>query len=233
MRPQGIVSLRCPASGHAATARDALQFYASIADEVNRACDEGRAGPCRTRRDTMLPRFQPGQIQRLMQIFPNYGADFFLFRGFTAYPSESWGSADLLSLFQELTRWQLAPSKEAPELNLAPSQLDRFRLSALQFIGQTFRWLCIAAAVGGIVAWILAAHRLFRRRRFCYLFMASTAALGSGLAVLAVNVLVHALAFRNQGPTALHEGYPLLVLFGTTAWFALISRLDSDKNTGL
>ena len=175
----------------------------------------------------MLPRYKSGQIQRLLQVLPNYAADFFLFRGFTAYPTESWGSADLLTLFQELTRWKLAPSTEAPEISSPTSRLDRLRLSMLQFIGNTVRWLCVAVVVGGIIAWILAAFRVIRRKRFSYLFIVATAALCSALAVLAVNVLVHAIAFRNQGPTALHEGYPLLVLFGMTAWFALITETDS------
>lgn len=210
-------------SGHAESAKDALQFYQAIGNEVNRACDDGRAGPCRTRRDTMLPRSKPGQIQRLVQILPSYTADFFLFRGFTAYPTESWGSADLLELFQRLTRWQLAPSNEAPEIASTISQIDRFRLSALQFIGRAIRWLCVVVVVAGIVLWLLAAFRLIRDRRSSYLFLVSVAALGSALAVLGVNVLVHALAFRNQGPTALHEGYPLLVLFGMTALFELVA----------
>lgn len=214
------------ASGHAENARDALQFYRAIGDEINRACDDGRAGPCRTRRDTMLPRSKPGQIQRLIQILPSYTADFLLFRGFTAYPTESWGSSDLLELFQRLTRWQLAPSKEAPEIAPTVSQIDHSRLGVLQFIGQTIRWLCIAVVATGIFAWSLAGYRLIRDRRFSYLFLVSTAAFGSALAVLAVNVLVHAWAFRNQGPTALHEGYPLLVLFGTTALFELVARRD-------
>jgi hypothetical protein len=56
-----------------------------------------------------------------------------------------------------------------------------------------------------------------------YLFVVATAALGSALAVLLVNMLVHVLAFRNRSPTALHEGYPLLVLFGTIAWITFLS----------
>lgn len=213
-------------SGHADTAHDALQFYSAIAAEINHACDEGRAGPCRTRRDTMLPRYKSGQSQRLLQVLPNYAADFFLFRGFTAYPTESWGSADLLTLFQELTRWKLAPSNEAPEISSATSQLDRIRLGVLQLIGNIVRWLCVAVALGGIIAWIFAVFQFISRKRFRYLFVVATAAFGSALAVLAVNVLVHAIAFRNQGPTALHEGYPLLVLFGMTAWFTLIAETD-------
>ena len=218
------------ASGHAENARDALQFYRAIGNEINRACDDGRAGPCRSHRDTMMPRYKPGQIDRLRQILPGYAADFFLFRGFSAYPTESWGSADLLALFQDLTRWKLAPSNEAPEIKSSSSQIDNLRLNALEFIGQTVRWLCVAVVAGGIVCWILAALRVIRTRRWSDLLLISTVAFGSALAVLAVNVLVHALAFRNQGVTALHEGYPLLVLFGVTACCSLFPQPNATAD---
>lgn len=213
-------------TGHAENAKAALQFYGAVSEEVNRACDEGRAGPCRARRDTMLPRSRPGQIERLLRILPGYTADFLLFRGFTAYPTASWGSADLLELFQRMTRWDLAPSQEAPEIRSTVSRIDAFRLNVLQIIGQTMRWICVAVIGAGIVAWLVAIYRIIRERRSPYLFLVSTAALGSALAVLTVNMLVHALAFRNQGPTALHEGYPLLVLFGITACCALSPRKE-------
>jgi hypothetical protein len=214
-------------SNHAGSAREALASYRAIGDQINRACDEGRAGPCRSKRDTLLPRFKSGQIRRLLEILPAYTADFVLFRGFTAYPTESWGSADLLELFREFTRWRLAPSNEAPELNSPISSIDRFRLNVLEMVGQTFRWLCVAVVLIGIVAWTWTGYSLLRNKRVDFLFSVSTAALGSAVAVLTINMLVHALAFRNQGPTALHEGYPLLVLFGLTALFALLRQSNS------
>ncbi len=211
-------------SGHAGTAREALEFYRAIGDEINHACDEGRAGPCRSQRDTLLPRSKPGQMRRLLEVLPGYTADFVLFRGFTAYPTESWGSADLLQLFREFTRWRFAPSNEAPELNSSISSIDRLRLNVLQIVGQAFRVLCVGVVLFGIIAWNWAGYHVIRQRRVDFLFVVSTAAFGSAIAVLTVNMLVHALAFRNQGPTALHEGYPLLVLFGLTAAFALLRQ---------
>ena len=214
------------ASGHGASAKDALQFYRAIATDVNRACDEGRAGPCRSRRDTMLPRSHAGGTERLARIFPGYAADFFLFRGFTAYPAESWGSADLLELFRDLTRWRLAPSTEAPEFGPLPSRYDRYRVQVLEFVGQGFRWLGVVTVATGLMAWVWALCRIIGRGLISYLFFVSTAAFGSALAVVAVNMLVHVLAFRNQGPTALHEGYPLLILFGVTAWAAAVNPCE-------
>ncbi len=219
------------ASGHSESAREALQFYGAIAKEINRACDEGLAGPCRRHRDTMLPRSRAGEMERLVRILPEYAADFLLFRGFTAYPAESWGSADLLELFRDLTGWRLAPSAEAPDFDMPLSPSDRFRLQMLEFVGQGFRWLCVATILSGGVAWMWALYRVIRRKRISCLFLVSTAALGSALAVLVVNMLVHVLAFRNQGPTALHQGYPLLLLFGVTAWAAVTDQREKVHGT--
>jgi len=222
------------ASGHGNTAREALDFYRSIGAEVNRACDEGRIAPVQPRRDTMVPRWRSENAQRLLETAPGYAAEFFLFSGFSAYPTNSWGSADLLVLFRDLTRWRLAHSDEAPELDFSgPSSVEHFRLAALQALGQIFGWLCVVLVISGLGAWAWAASDLLRHRTMNYLFVVATAALGSALAVLVVNMLVDALAFRNRGPTALHEGYPLLVLFGATAWITFLSpRIGSKYSAG-
>ena len=211
------------ASGHGNSAREALDFYRSLGAEINRACDEGRITPARTRRDTMMPGWRTGQTQRILQTTPGYLADFLLFKDFSAYPTESWGSAELLTLFRDLTRWRLAHSNEAPELDVPASHVDDYRLATLQMVGGIVRWLCVAVVISGVAAWAWAATSAIYRRRMSYLFVVSSAALGSAFAVLIVNMLVHVLAFRNRGPTALHEGYPLLVLFGATAWISFLS----------
>jgi hypothetical protein len=158
-----------------------------------------------------------------LETAPGYIADFLLFRGFSAYPRESWGSAELLTLFRDLTRWQLAHSNEAPELDPTPSRLDYYRLAVLQITGEAVRWLCVAVFISGFAAWAWAAILVIYRKRMRYLLVVSSAALGSAFAVLVVNILVHVLAFRNRGPTALHEGYPLLILFGVTAWMVAMA----------
>jgi len=96
-------------------------------------------------------------------------------------------------------------------------------------MGEAMRWVCVALAISGLATWAWAAVLVIYRKKINYLFIVSTAALGSAFAVLIVNVLVHVLAFRNRGPTALHEGYPLLILFGVTAWMAVMSRNTPDR----
>src|SRR5206468_12576266 len=82
---------------------------------------------------------------------------------------------------------------------------------------------CVRLFVSVLAAWAWAAGEELRHRRMTYMFVVATAALGSALSVLVVNMLVHLLAFRNRGPTALHEGYPLLVWFSATAWITFLS----------
>src|SRR5947207_1754375 len=178
----------------------------------------------------MMPRWRPDHLQRLREMVPGYAAEFFLFSGFSAYPTNSWGSADLLALFRDLTRWQLAYSDDAPEIDFPSAwNVDYYRLAALQSFGRIFRWLCVALVISGLGAWVWTASEVLRHRRMTYLFVVAMAALGSALAVLLINMLVHVLAFRNRGPTALHEGYPLLVLFGTTAWITFLSSRIQPK----
>src|SRR5262249_41379582 len=220
------------ASGHGSNAQEALTFYGSMAEEINRACDEGRLAPTRGRRDRMMPAWRGDSWKRLRQMTPEYIAEFFLFDGFSAYPTPSWGSADLLELFRDLTHWQLAHSDEAPELDPpTQSRLDHYRLATLEVIGEASRWLCVAVVISGLFAWAWAAGCMIRQRTVGYLFVLSSALLGSALAVVVVNLLVHVLAFRNRGPTALHEGYPLLVFFGVTAWMATMDRPRPNKVT--
>ena len=209
-------------SGHAHSAREAVNFYRSIGLEINRACDQGQIAPARPRHDRLMPPWRADNMRRLLDKFPGYAAEFFLFRGFTAYPTESWGSADLLAMFRDLTRWKLARSADAPELD--SPRPDRYRLAVLQSFGEMFRWLCVILAISGLGAWGWAISDLIRQRTVTCLFVISTVALGSALVVLLLNLLVDVIAFRNRGPTALHEGYPLLVLFGMTSWLSVISR---------
>src|SRR5438874_2224139 len=217
------------ASGNVHSAKEALNFYRSLGMEINRACDDGRITPARTRRDTMMPRWRTGHPQRVLEIAPGYITDFVLFKGFSAYPTESWGSAELLALFRDLTRWRLAHSNEAPELDPIPSSVD-YRLAVLQMAGETIRWLCVATIISGLAVWTRAVVLVIYQRKISYLFVVSSAALGSAFAVVMVNMLVQALAFRNRGPTALHEGYPLLILFRVTAWMAALSK-TRDRNS--
>ena len=153
-------------SGHAPDAKSALNFYDRIASEVNRACDEGRLGAVRKRRDSMVPPWKPEDTERLHSSAPGYCADFFLFRQFTAFPESSNGPIHLLRIFRELTRWPLAISDDAPEIALPLQSLaNHWRLVVLQILGEFFRWICAPLALTGFGSWIWAGVRLLRALR--------------------------------------------------------------------
>ena len=218
-------------SGHAHTAREALDFYKQIATEVNRACDEGRAGAARRRSDSMMPPWRPEFTDRLLKTWRSYLKYFFMFCDFSAFPTESWGSADLLALFRDITHSPLAPSAGAPELRIAQSRLIQWRLASLEVVGRGARWICVILTLSGLIAWLYAATGVIWGGTNVYLFLVATAALGSALAVATVNMLVHVLSFPNQNPTVLHEGYPLLVLSGMTAWIAIFNHARHGVHT--
>jgi len=179
----------------------------------------------------MMPPWRPEHTRRLRETAFEYVDYFFLFRDFTAYPMPSNGSAELLALFRDLTRSPLAPSAEAPELGLPlQARVDRWRLSTLEVIGNAFRWLCVTLAITGLGAWAWATGRVIRHQVDTYLFLVSTALLGSALAVMLINLFVHVLSFPNQFPHALAEGYPLLVLFGATAWIAAMYHKATGRD---
>ncbi len=212
------------AAGHGRSARDALDFYGRVAAEVNRACDRGRlaAGP---RHDTMVPRWRPEMLRRLTRTLPGYTLSFVTFRGFSARPAVSMGNAWVLQLFRDLTRWRLAPSTEAPELDLPLQQrFDGMRIEILQWTGKGVRWIGAGIFLAGLACWLRAGISAVRTRRAGYLFAVATASLIGAAAVLAVNLLVDVMAFPNSGPGALAQGYPLLLLFGCAAIIEAFQR---------
>lgn len=219
------------AAGHAGSARDALAFYGRIADEVNRACDEDRLGAVRPRRDTLMPPWRAEHSHRLRRDFPDYLFYFLSFRGFSARADQSFGPAGALMLFRDFTRWHLAPSVDAPELDRPLQQrFDRARLSALQFLGTAFAWICGGVAASGVPALCWFAVRVIRARAGAYRLMFTLAALGSAFAVMLINFLVHITSFSNQSPGALAQAYPLLVLFGVLAWFGATDRAPAGPD---
>jgi len=210
-------------AGHAANARAALDFYARIADEVNRACDDGRLAAY-PRRDTFLPRWRPEHTSRLLATLPRAFNYFVTFAGFSAVPPPSGGTAIQLRLFLDLTRWQLSPSPEAPELDRHREQdLDHWRIFLLDKIGTALRWVCGAAAYAGLAIWVWLLVRGLRRRYLGYPFVVATAAFGGAAAVVLINVLVDVTSFPNVSPGAFAEAYPLLLLFTGLVWVELWS----------
>lgn len=210
-------------AGHAHSAREALAFYARLAGEVNAACDDGRL-PAYPRRDTLVPRWLPEHTGRLAVALPEAMDYFVTFHGFSAWPPPSNGTPHMLRMFSDLTRWPLASSKEAPELDRRrQGDIDGWRIAPLQLVGRAYRWIGFIVGYGGLAAWGWLAGRAVRTRRLDYGLVAATAALGGAVAVVLINTLVDVMSFPNRSPGAFAQAYPLLLLFGGLAWIGLLA----------
>jgi hypothetical protein len=211
------------AAGHTQNAKEALLFYSKIADQVNAACDN-HALPAKPRRNSLVPSWRPENTLRLKEVLLEHLLYFISFKGFSAYPPDSVGTAPVLQLFSDLTRNNLAHSPEAPELD-HPTQtkVNRWKLDLLQALGSTVRWVAVSLIFSAFIGWILIAMQSVRLRHFPGLFAVSTAALGAAIAVWMINLLVHVLSFPNCSPGAFAQAYPFLLLFAALAWIQLIA----------
>lgn len=201
------------AAGHTGSAAEALAFYRRIADEVNRACDEGRL-PARPPRSGFFPPWHSAYTQALRTEGPVYLRGAFDFRAFEPNPPYSVGTDDEVRIFRDLTHERISPSLRATHIELpAQRALDARKLGALRTLGRT---------LGPVLTWfILAAHavalvrlvQLVRARRLTVPFLGAVAAWGGGAAELALNILVHTTSFPNFYPAAYAPAMPLLLLF--------------------
>jgi hypothetical protein len=172
----------------------------------------------------MIPPWHHGHPTRLVKNLPGYLGYFIFFRDFSAISPHSWGDASLLQLFRDLTRWHLAPSPEAPQLD-RPQQVsfNGWRSSLLDHIGRIFCRIDSALVIVGLLGWAALALRAVRFKRCSYLYILATSSLGGCAAVVAVNLLVHVMMFPNRSTGALAQAYPLLLLFSALIWIELIS----------
>ncbi len=96
------------AAGFCHDAKEAMIFYQKIADDINRACDEGRL-PAYPRRSGFLPRWQAGQTAEVLRtsgIFFNFVVSY---QSFNAHTLPSIGDDNDLRLFRDLSRDRVSP----------------------------------------------------------------------------------------------------------------------------
>ena len=214
------------AAGFCHNAREALDFYRRMADEINRACDEGRlpAGP---HRSGFLPVWQKGQTAELLRTFSGFFIFVVNYSSFEAYPPLSIGDSNDLQLFRDITRDQLSSSVRAPKTPL-PNQeaFDLMKYGLLQSIGYKSRpVLLVLFIVAGVVS-LVRVTQVIITRRLTYPLVLAGAAFGGFVAYLLINALVQITSFSVSAVSTFWPLYPLLQLFtiaavwdAATAWF--------------
>lgn len=205
-------------AGHGRSAREALDFYQRLADEINAACDRGDlpAGPPRA---TMFPPWQSRYTGDFFADLPRFVAAVVFFTDFNAEVPPSQGDADQLRLFRDLTQWYISPAPEAPVFDTPTGTIARsYRVGALNIAGRVMGWMCSAVVLGGLLAWPTAGIRSARRRCWpSFTWWLAAGCLGTTAAIVLINLLVNVTSFPQFGPGAFAQAYPLMVLFGVLA----------------
>ena len=225
------------AAGFAHNAREAIDFYRRMADEINRACDDGRlhAGPPRS---GFLPRWQEGQTGDVMRTLLNFTDFFVSFKGFGAFPPPSIGGDDVLTLFRDMTEERLSPSVDATNLPL-PNQnvMSERKMGMLQGIGRILRHLLLGLFYLAQLVAIARLGQLAWTRQMTFAIVLAAAAWGGCLSYLLVNALVQVTSFPLIAVSSFAPAYPLLLVFigaalwdGTAAWWPTRGTIGELKS---
>lgn len=189
-------------------AKTALMHFRMIADEINTACDAGRA-PAGPRRSGFAPPITPALARPLLDTGLEYTAFFILFRNFTAYAPDSIGDYAELKPFRNVVgRLSHAPRSILP----ATPEQDRQRAWKVATLERIGTGLASALAWIGPGLLLLGVARLVESaaaRRLSFALGFATALLLACAAYLAINILVQVTSFYNMSPAALHSAYPL------------------------
>jgi hypothetical protein len=218
-------------SGRATSAKDALRFYQTLADEIHAACDSGLL-PARPRRDTLMPPWREGQTAAVARTFFKF-ADFVMaFTSFNAFPPLSIGDREELKLFHDLTGDALTSSVRAPVIERPNREaLHRHKLELLQKIGTR---LGFALFVAGIIAHVIALTRLVQSvqsRKLSYALVVAFAAWGGTASFLLLNALVHVVSFPLIAVSTFSPVYPLLLIFYVAiCWDAVAVWFTRERN---
>lgn len=220
------------ASGNAPDAKTALRFYASMAKEINAACDDGRL-PALSPRSTLFPPWRKGQTAETVRVFLFFTDFVGGFRSFDVRTPLSIGDHDELLLFYDLTRDRITSSLQSAVMPLANQEaLNERKFVLLHRIGYA---LCQLLTSVLVVAHVMLAIRLFqtiRVRRFPYPLILAAASWGGAVGYLLLNTLVHVTSFPVTAVSTFSPIYPLLLIFiaaviwdATTAW-SFFKRLE-------
>ncbi|MEI6321641.1 MAG: hypothetical protein WCP60_00870 [bacterium] len=126
-------------SGHARNAREAMDFYQQVSDEINSACDRGllAAGP---RRSTFTPQFNKEYIQPFLSTLINVMQFLFNFKGINAQELKpSIGTQESLISFADITNCKLNPTLDRINKTiLASNKLDKMKINILAKISTVY-----------------------------------------------------------------------------------------------
>jgi hypothetical protein len=212
-------------SGHGGSAREALDFYAQLAAEVNGAVEAGllRGG---ARRTGFLPPWQPEYTRDLPGNYVRALDRLWRSQGWRSEPRRSEGEPDRLAWVSGLTRERVAPPAGTAWERTAS---ERGRRAALEVLSRPYRvglrWLWAV----GVLAFFAAVVVGWRRRRLPVSLVLAAAMGGSCLALCGIVALVDTTTFSALTLSYLAPAYPLALVF---PWLAVRAAGEVIRSTG-
>lgn len=201
------------AAGFCHNAREALDFYRQMADEINRACDDGRL-PAHPRRSGFLTIWKEGQTAKVLRTTWDFAKYVVTYESFTPHTLPSLGSDEELRLFRDVTRDRLSLPAVAT-IDPLPNQfaLDNRKLDLLQRIGSvhgTVNYWLLLLAHGVLLLRLVQAGWV---RQLTFPLVLAAAAWGGVLAYLLINAIVQVTSFMVLRAATFWPVYPLVQIF--------------------
>ncbi len=203
-----------------------LDFYRRMGDELAAACDDGRLD-CAPLLSEFMSQWRDEYTRALL---PTYWATlkrmvrFDDFLGTQLDGRYSWGPAEAMALFEDVTREPLRTSKPERDAEKPPAQIEREQAKG-QLLWRIARgvyqypgiWLFGLALIALLIALMLD----LKSRRLSLMTTFAGALLGAVLSVCLILTLVQLTAYP-QVDRAMHTAYPLILAFIivslTAAW---------------
>jgi hypothetical protein len=220
------------ASGNAENAKNAMDFYRRMADEINRACENGtiEAGPRKTG-------FMPSLTVQDWKHLPGaFGEGFHYLLSFQDLHDHigspgSIGTEEQLKHFYDITRQRLSPSNGIAGITPKQRWLDGIRLHVMDVIGKIYSLLvpwCFGISL--IACCFILVRDLFFKKIlpsfltiFCISMLLSICVLVTVLALIAVT------SFPSYNTSYLAGCYSMIIIFILFAVIQGISIMKKKK----
>lgn len=220
-------------AGHGGDANQAMIFYRQMADEINRACDEGRlpAGP---RRSGFMPRWHDSQTPVFARATREFTDFVIRFSRFGGKPPPSTGSGEELQLFRDITRERLSPPDgELDVVGAARYLLNVWKAEILHRIGKALRPVLMVLFWLATIVGLARTGWLLWHRRWTYPLTVAAAAGGACAASILMHAMIEASSFPVHAIGSFAPIYPLLLVFITTVIWDAIAAWQQRKSDPL
>jgi len=211
-------------AGHCHTGADAMRFYRQVADEINRACDQGLLDG-NPRHDGFSPELRRETINKFVTSLPLSLNLFFRFERLAPYDMASSGTQEQIERFTDITRARHKPRVDELPLPRRQRWLDGIRIKQLDAITRGYQSYIVPLGAVATLALLATLVVSVFQRRLSYFCVLSVASLGSVCAIITAVTLIDASSFPAIDTAYLTGAYGLWILFVFTSCLGLVETL--------